>query len=265
MSRVFFKDSDNHKINIKRVQYTVSDSINYEETGVAKRGIKIEVQGWMKREEIKSYLAWSNKGNASLLQRNRKGTLSFIDDMSSDEQGNSYMTVNDVYIVSIEETSETWREWGQVNVAFQNEGMFSGDSIIAKFGTGANTVDIYNVQLNIQPSVIRKNMTTIPHWNGSFYQETGYEVTRIYLNGIIPWDSCSFPESIVSAFELFDKDGDVLIPTEGSIYDFFQDLKPGSGLKIDKIFIESANLTWFVEKKVIQVNVCFVGPHQTVK
>ena len=264
MSSAVFTDNVGHTITMKRLQYTISDSINYDGTGVSKRGIKIEMQSWAKRTEVQNYLAWSNKGALNSLQRNVIGELKFYDGM--DGTCANYMTASDVYIVSIEETSETWREWGQVNVVFQSEGMFTGDSVFAEFQGNGGSVDIYNVQLSIQPSTIRKNITTVPHWNGSFYQNTGYEITRIYLNGMIPWDSCSFPESIVSVFECFKTENGVEIPVEGDLSTFLKNIKEGSNSNffIGNVFVEYANLTWYVEKKVIQVNVCFVGPHQTV-
>lgn len=253
MSKVVFTEGG-HSITIKRVQYTISDTVSFEESSALKKSIRVDVEGWMKRTEIQNYDAWSSKDSGNTVTRNKIGSISFKDD-----SGGEYMSINDVYILSIEETSETWREWGQVRVSFSNEGMPSSDSSVIKF---RNSVDIYNAQLSITPSVLKKNFYTVPLWNGSFYQETGYDITRVVLNGVIPYDSCEFPESIISKFEPFTSVCNVKVPQEGSLSDFIS----GTGsLNIRKVFIESASLVWNIERKTIQVNVSFVGPHQDVK
>lgn len=251
MSQVTFTEG-NHSITIKRVQYTISDAVSFEESSILKKSIKIDVEGWMKRTEINSYNVWSYDGTN--IKRNVSGTITF-----SDGSGD-YMSIKDVYIMSIEETSETWREWGQVKVSFSNEGMITSDSSVVSF---KGEIDIYNAQLSITPSVLRKNFYTVPTWNGSFYQETGYDITRVVLNGIIPYDSCDFPETIVSKFESFVKKDNLMIPEENSLSYFIHGI--GDNLNIGNVFIESASLTWNIERKVIQVNVSFVGPHQDVK
>ena len=257
MSRVRFFDSSGHEVSLDRVKYTISDSLSMDTSGSLKRGITIEVNSWMKRKEVKNFLAWSNKGQYGVLQRNIVGTIQFID-----IDDNIYMTARNVYIISISEESETWREWGQIKIVFSNDNMHTDDYVVLKFVGNNGSVDIYNANLNIFPSVIRKNITQIPNWNGSFYQETGYEITRIQLSGIIPWDSCDFPERIVSCFECLKLENNVLIPVEGKITDFLPDLK---GIYIDNVFVESASLVWTIEKKTIQVNVSFVAPHQDIK
>lgn len=251
MSQVTFTEGT-HSITIKRVQYTISDTVSFEESSTLKKSVKIDVEGWMKRTEIDSYKAWSYDGTN--IKRNMSGAIAF-----SDGYGSDYMSIKDVYIMSIEETSETWREWGQVKVSFSNEGMATSDSSVVSF---KGEVDIYNAQLSITPSVLRKNFYTVPTWNGSFYQDTGYDITRVVLNGIIPYDSCSFPETIISKFESFYEDGDLMIPEENSLSSFIHGI--GDNLDIGKVFIESASLVWNIERKVIQVNVSFVGPHQDV-
>lgn len=251
MSQVTFTEG-NHSITIKRVQYTISDAVSFEESSTLKKSVKIDVEGWMKRTEIDSYDVWSYDG--ADIKRNMSGTLSFSDGTGE------YMSIKDVYIMSIEETSETWREWGQVKVSFSNEGMATSDSSVVSF---KGEVDIYNAQLSITPSVLRKNFYTVPTWNGSFYQETGYDITRVVLNGIIPYDSCDFPETIISKFENFTTKGNLEIPEENSLSYFIHGI--GDNLNIGNVFIESASLVWNIERKVIQVNVSFVGPHQDVK
>lgn len=258
MSKVRFSDTNGHIIEIERVQYTISDTFSYEDSGDIKKSIKIDVDGWMKRSEIKNYLIWSSMDGGATIKRNYSGKISFID------AGTPYLAIKDVYIMSIDETSETWREWGKVKISFSNEGMHSSDSAVVKFTdtVGKKSVDIYNAQLNIIPSVIRKNFMTVPHWAGSFHQETGYEITRIILNGIIPYDSCSFPENIISCFEQFYEENDVYVPAEGDLSDFVTGFNE---LKIGSVFIENASLVWNIERKIINVNVSFVGPHQDVK
>lgn len=251
-SAKFTEDGSSRSVEIKRLQYTISDTISFEDSGVLKKSIKVDVEGWMKRSEIKNYEIWSSKDGGETVKRNKKGTLVFTD-------SGEYMRIKDVYILSIEETSETWREWGQVKISFSNEGMDSSDKTVIKF---RGSVDIYNAQLSITPSVLRKNSFTVPTWNGSFYQETGYDITRVVLNGIIPYDSCSFPESIISKFEWFETDGNIKIPHEGDLSDFISGV---DNLNIGNVFIENASLVWNIEKKVIQVNVSFVGPYQDVK
>lgn len=259
MSIAIFTDIAGHTITMKRLQYTISDSFTSDNNGIVKRGIRIDIQSWAKREEVNSYGAWSDNGG--IITRNRIGTLTFSDDI-----GSSYMTIRNVYITSIEETSITWREWGQVNVSFQNEGMFNGDVGVMTFVGNGGSVEIYNSTLSIQPAVLRKNHMTVPHWNGSFYQDTGYDITRIQLSGVIPYDSCDFPESIISIFEYFDTKtgvrGNVLVPHEGSLSDFLPEVK---NISANHIFIENASLFWSIERKIIQVNVSFVAPHQDLK
>lgn len=251
-SAKFTEDGSDRSVEIKRLQYTISDTISFEDSGVLKKSIKVDIEGWMKRSEIKNYKIWSSQDGGETVKRNKKGTLVFTD-------SGEYMKIKDVYILSIEETSETWREWGQVKISFSNEGMDSSDKTVIKF---RGSIDIYNAQLSITPSVLRKNSFTVPTWNGSFYQETGYDITRVVLNGIIPYDSCLFPESIISEFEWFRKDGDVMVPHEGDLSEFISGV---DNLKIGNVFIENASLVWNIERKVIQVNVSFVGPHQDVK
>lgn len=253
MSEAVFTDSVGHTITLSRLQYTISDSFTYETHGIVRRGIRIDIQSWAKRVEVESYRTWSH--NDGITTRNRVGKIVFSDIRG----GQPYMTIENVYIVSIEETSVTWREWGQVNVIFQNEGMFTGDVGFLRFDGNRGSVDIYNSVLNIQPSSLRKNHITIPHWNGSFYQDTGYEITRVQLSGIIPYDSCTFPEQIISIFEYFDTERGVQIPHEGPLTDFLPDVK---NINIKNVFIENASLSWSIEKKIIQVNVSFVAPHQ---
>lgn len=276
MSYATFTENSNSSrtITMKNLQYTISDTVTSDDNSVFRKGITINIQSWAKRSEVANYLAWSDMGQKNTLKRNRVGTLTF-----SDFSGGSggYMTINDVYIVSIEETSETWREWGQVNITFQNDNMITSSSAHTQFVGNGTTVDIYNVRLNISPSTIRKNHNTIPHWNGSFYQETGYEITRVQLSGVIPYDSCDFPEKIISAFECFYVENNCLIPIEGPITTFLPELKfDGTGqLKnnnsngkdlpgINNVFVERASLNWNIEKKIINVNVSFVGPHQKI-
>lgn len=250
MSQVKFTEGT-HLITIKRVQYTISDTVSFEESSTLKKSVKIDVEGWMKRTEIDSYKAWSYDGTN--IKRNMSGKISFSDDSGSD-----YMSIKDVYIMSIEETSETWREWGQVKVSFSNEGMATSDSSVVSF---RKEVDIYNAQLSITPSILRKNFYTVPTCNGSFYQETGYDITRVVLNGIIPYDSCEFPKSIIEKFEWFDEKNGVMIPREDDLSSFITGV---DSLGIGNVFIESASLVWNIERKTIQVNVSFVGPHQDI-
>lgn len=250
MSQVTFTEGT-RSITIKRVQYTISDTVSFEESSTLKKSVKIDVEGWMKRTEIDSYKAWSYDGTN--IKRNMSGTIVF-----SDGSGSGYMSIKDVYIMSIEETSETWREWGQVKVSFSNEGMATSDSSVVSF---KGEVDIYNAQLSITPSVLRKNFYTVPTWNGSFCQDTGYDITRVVLNGIIPYDSCEFPESIIQKFEWFKEENGVTIPQEGDLSTFITGV---DNLDIGSVFIESASLVWNIERKTIQVNVSFVGPHQDV-
>ena len=54
-----------------------------------------------------------------------------------------------------------------------------------------------------------------------------------------------------------------MIPEENSLSYFVRGI--GDNLDIGNVFIESASLVWNIERKVIQVNVSFVGPHQDVK
>lgn len=263
MSYATFTENSNESrtITMKNLQYTISDTVTSDDNSVFRKGITINIQSWAKRSEVANYLAWSNMGQANTLARNRVGKLVFSDSPG----GGGYMTINDVYIVSIEETSETWREWGQVNITFQNDNMITGSSAHTIFkGANGSSVDIYNVRLNISPSTIRKNHKTVPHWNGSFYQETGYEITRIQLSGVIPYDSCDFPENIISVFECFSQEGNCDIPTEGPLSLFLPNLKIENGTGFGNVFIERATLNWNIEKKIIQVNVSFVGPHQKI-
>lgn len=251
-SAKFKEDGSNRYIEIKRLQYTISDTISFEDSGILKKSVKVDIDGWMKRSEIANYNMWSSQDGGNTVKRNKKGTLTFID-------GDDYMEIKDVYIVSIEETSETWRECGQVRISFSNEGMSSSDNTVIKF---RGMVDIYNAQISITPSVLRKNSFTVPMWNGSFYQDTGYDITRVVLNGVIPYDSCSFPSEIIEYFEWFDKKGNLIIPHEAHLSDFISGV---DNLNIDKVFIDNASLTWNIERKIIQVTVSFVGPHQDVK
>lgn len=252
MSKVVFTEGT-HSITIKRVQYTISDAVSFEDSSVLRKSVKIDVEGWMKRTEINSYKVWSYDGTN--IKRNMSGIIEFTDDT-----GSVYMSIKDIYIMSIEETSETWREWGQVKVSFSNEGMVTSDSSVVSF---KGKIDIYNAQLSITPSVLRKNFYTVPTWNGSFYQETGYDITRVVLNGTIPYDSCEFPETIISEFESFVIKDNLMIPEENNLSYFVRGI--GDNLDIGSVFIESASLVWNIERKVIQVNVSFVGPHQDVK
>ena len=238
-------------IEIKRLQYTISDTISFEDSSTLKKSVTIDIEGWMKRTEIQNYSIWSSQDGGTTIKRNGNGKLVFND-------GDNYMEINDVYIISIEETSETWREWGQVKITFSNEGMDSSDKAVIKF----RDLDIYNAQISITPSVLRKNSFTIPTWNGSFYQDTGYDITRVVLNGIIPYDSCEFPESIIQKFEWFKEENGIMIPQEGDLSTFITGV---DNLDIGSVFIESASLVWNIEKKTIQVNVSFVGPHQDIK
>lgn len=255
MSIAIFTDSVGHTITMSRLQYTISDSFISDNHSIVKRGIHVDIQSWAKREEVNSYQAWSTNGGVTT--RNRIGKLEFQDD-----SGDPYMTINNVYITSIEEMSVTWREWGQVNVSFQNEGMFNGDVGVMTFTSTGGSVEIYNSTLSIQPAVLRKNHMTVPHWNGSFYQETGYDITRIQLSGVIPYDSCVFPESIIGIFECFVVgENGVLIPQEGSLSSFLPGIE---NININHVFIENASLVWNIERKTIQVNVSFVAPHQDI-
>ena len=83
------------------------------------------------------------------------------------------------------------------------------------------------------------------------------------LNGTIPYDSCEFPETIISEFESFVIKDNLMIPEENNLSYFVRGI--GDNLDIGNVFIESASLVWNIERKVIQVNVSFVGPHQDVK
>lgn len=251
MSKATFTENGK-TIEIKRLQYTISDTISFEDSGILKKSVTIDIEGWMKRAEIQNYNIWSSQDGGTTISRNCKGKLVFND-------GSDYMEINDVYIISIEETSETWREWGQVKITFSNEGMDSSDRAVIKF---RDLVDIYNAQISITPSVLRKNSFTIPTWNGSFYQDTGYDITRVVLNGIIPYDSCEFPESIIQKFEWFKEENGLMIPQEGDLSTFITGV---DNLDIGSVFMESASLVWNIEKKTIQVNVSFVGPHQDIK
>lgn len=249
MSKAIFTENG-RTIEIKRLQYTISDTISFEDSGILKKSVTIDIEGWMKRTEINNYKIWSSQDGGTTIKRNAKGELVFND-------GSDYMTIRDVYIMSIEEMSETWREWGQVKVTFSNEGMDSSDRAVIKF----RDLDIYNAQISITPSVLRKSSFTVPTWNGSFYQDTGYDITRVNLSGIIPYDSCDFPEDIIHKFEWFKTENNIKVPQEGDLSTFITGV---SNLNIGKVFIEGASLVWNIEKKIIQVNVSFVGPHQDI-
>ena len=61
MSKVVFTEGT-HSITIKRVQYTISDAVSFEDSSVLRKSVKIDVEGWMKRNEINSYKVWSYDG-----------------------------------------------------------------------------------------------------------------------------------------------------------------------------------------------------------
>jgi hypothetical protein len=257
MSKVVFEDNNGHRIEIKRVQYTLSDSLNCEDSGIVKGSMNVEVTGWMRRTEIKNYQAWSYDGKKdTTIKRNTIGDINFYD-----TSGGHYLTVENVFIMSIEETSETWREWGQVKATFSNEGMLTDASNVVLF---RDSITIYNAQVTVVPSILKKNIYTVPIWNGSFTQEMGYDNTKVTLTGIIPYDSCEFPEEIVALFEPYIEENGVYIPMEGDLSDFITN-KTVSNLNIGSVFIENATLSWNMSRKIISVSVMFSGPHQDLK
>lgn len=249
---------DGAVFHLTRLDYAIEDVFKFDnESGPLRKSIKITVRAQMKNTEIDNYNAWSSRNGVA--QRVGRGQLIFSDVYD----GMGYFTIDDVCIFSIVENGQKWAEWGEVEAVFSNEfGETQSLGIITFQGNG-KTFDIYHSNISIIPPQIRRNNSVVNRFDGDFIQDIGYDFVRVNLSGVVLYDECEFPTDIVQAFEFFeDDDGeDTEIPVQQDLSEFLPDL---TELGYINMFIESATLTWVVEKKCINISVVFVGPPQSV-
>lgn len=248
--------SGSRTLTMSRVIYTIGNSFSQDESGRIHISDKVEVRAKMRRTEINSagMISYERNGNNLSSGRVMSGTLIFYD---SDIE-NPYLSIGNIYIMSISEENETWREWGDVNISFSNEGMDRDSESTMIF----NNIVIYNASMNITPSIRRKDVKTYNAINGSYHQTMGYDFVRINISGNIAYDSCEYPEMIVSSFEIFEDVSGVTMPVEKKLSEFISNLK---GMDYDKVFIENASLVWQPEKKIIALSLSMIGPDQQMR
>lgn len=255
MSYVSFV-SGSRTLTMSRVIYTIGNSFSQDESGRISISDRVEVRAKMRRLEINSagMISYDRNGGDLTSGRIMPGTLVFYD---SDIE-NPYLSIDNIYIMSISEDGDTWREWGDVTVSFSNEGMDRDSNSTLIF----NNIVIYNASINIIPSIRRKDVKTYNAINGSYHQTMGYDFVRINISGNIVYDSCEYPEMIVSAFEIFEDISGVTMPVEKKLSEFIPNLR---GADYDKVFIENATLTWQPEKKIIALSLSMIGPDQQMR
>nr|DAQ92146.1 MAG TPA: hypothetical protein [Caudoviricetes sp.] len=263
MSFVLFEEygesdsSVQSSFNMQRLDYTIEDIFKMDsDSGSIRKFVKVTIKAHMKKSELDNYMMWSYRGSGAV-ERKGKGKLTF-----SDEKGGSpYLVIDDIYILSLTENGQNWAEWGEVEAVFSNE-MSEEDSLgIMTFKGNGHTFDVYNSVITIVPSQIRRTVVSLHSYNGSFMQDNGHDFVRVNFSGVVPFDECEFPEDIVEAFEYFDPESDGTIPIEQDLNEFLPDLDE---VKYKNMFIETATVTWMLEKKCLSINVTFVGPPQEV-
>jgi hypothetical protein len=250
MSTVIFTDGT-HELTMRRVQYSVSDSFSIDsDSSILTKGVKVEIKAKAKRTEIQNYKMWSWDGTS--LNRNIIGNLSFQDN------GVEYLKIENIFINNLSEDSETWMDWGDLSATFSNESANSDRLGVISF---KGKFDIYNAQISVIPSFVKKSFKAVQGYNGSFYQETGYDLVRVNLSGTVPWTSSEFPSDIIDSLEsIVEKDGGV-IPEEKSMTEFLPDIV---GIPYSKMIVENATVTWDIERKTLSVGIGFVGPNQSM-
>ena len=256
----FSEDSEGVSFNLRRLDFTIEDMFKMEsESGSLRKFVRVTVKAQMKKSEIENYKMWSYKEAG--VERRGRGSLTF-----SDKVGDGvYLHFDDMYITSLSETGTTWTEWGMVEAVFSNETGEEESLGIMRFENNGNAFDIYNGVVSVISSQIRRSVSTISSYNGSFMQDVGHDFVRINLSGIVLHDSCEFPASIIEAFEpqSLNIDGSfATIPLQQDLTSFLPDL---TDIGYANMFIETANVTWIVEKRCLNINVVFVGPPQKIE
>lgn len=279
MSYVIFStkfDKTVRNFSIQRVSYTIEDTFKEEiDNGNMSHYKKITVKGKMKKNEINSFkivYAKKQKTNISTGRINGKGTLYFSDTSDSSQY---YMKISPVSIISINESDNTWTTWGDIEAVFSDEtGNESNNGLLTFVGTDNKKIKLYNAQIEVIPSHVRRSYSQVKNHSGSFIQELGFDFISIRINGEMPYDSCDFPYEILKIIESYsDKKyeknysntNSSAFPSEYEYYPICQDLNkflPALKTTVKHAFVSSSQLVWDIEKKQISVNIEIVAPNQ---
>lgn len=258
MSELIFREKEGARseLRMRRLDFTIEDMFRLDsDSGALRKSVKITVKAQMRKAEIDNFNMWSYN-NSNSVERRGEGSLSFMD------AGDEYLHFDNIYIVSLSENGTTWTDWGSVEAVFSNESNEEDSLGILSFkGANGHTFDIYNSNISLIPSQIRRGSTVVHSYNGSFIQDIGLDFVRVNLSGTVLHDSCLFPISVVEALESKDVDDGGVAPAQQDLCSFLPGL---TGVNYNNVFIESASVVWLVEKRCLNISVVFVGPPQQI-